>query len=39
LGDVDILVMDFISDSIKQSCATFKTETIEVGSTKEFLPC
>jgi DeoR family glycerol-3-phosphate regulon repressor len=39
LGDVDILVMDFISDSIKQSCAAFETETIEVGSTKEFLPC
>lgn len=33
LGDVDILVMDVISESIKQSCATFETETIEVGST------
>lgn len=33
LGDIDILIMDFISEPIKQSCKTFETETIEVGST------
>jgi len=32
LGDIDILVMDSISDSIKQSCVAFETETIEVSS-------
>jgi len=39
LGDIDILVMDFMSESIKQSCLAFETETIEVGSTREFLSC
>jgi DeoR/GlpR family transcriptional regulator of sugar metabolism len=34
LGDVDILVMNFISESIKQFCATF-----EVGFSKELLSC
>ncbi len=33
LADIDILVMDVISDSIKQSCMAFETETIEAGST------
>jgi len=39
LDDIDILVMDFISETIKQSCVTFETETIEAGSTSEFLSC
>ncbi len=39
LGDIDILVMDFIPESIKQSCVAFETETIEAGSTQELLSC
>ena len=39
LADIDILVMDSISDSIKQSCVAFETETIEVGATSEYLSC
>ena len=36
LDDIDILVMDVISESIKQSCNTFETDTIEAGPTSEF---
>lgn len=39
LADIDMLVMDFMPASIRQSCETFETETIEVGSTQEFLSC
>ena len=39
LGDIDMLVMDFIPASIKKTCVTFETEIIEVGSAAEIPSC
>lgn len=39
LGDIDMLVMDCIPESINQSCVGFETETIDVGPTPGFLSC
>ena len=39
LSDIDILVMDYVSEPIKQSCVSFETETIEVGPAAESLSC
>jgi DeoR family glycerol-3-phosphate regulon repressor len=39
LKDIDILVMDSVSESFRQSCMAFESEIIEVGSTSELLSC
>jgi DeoR family glycerol-3-phosphate regulon repressor len=39
LNDIDILVMDFLSEPYRQTCKGFDSEIIEVGSTSEVLPC
>ncbi|MFT5225368.1 MAG: DeoR family glycerol-3-phosphate regulon repressor [Polaribacter sp.] len=39
LSDIDILVMDFVSEPFRQSCNAFETEIIEVRSTLELLSC
>ena len=39
LNDIDILVMDFLSEPYRQTCMEFDSEIIEVGSTSEVLPC
>lgn len=39
LSDIDILVIDVVSDPFRQCCMAFETEIIEVGSTAESLSC
>jgi DeoR family glycerol-3-phosphate regulon repressor len=39
LSNIDILVMDFVSEPFRQSCIAFETEIIEVRSTLELLSC
>lgn len=39
LNDIDILVMDSVSEPFRQSCMAFESEIIEVGSTSEFVSC
>ena len=39
LSDIDILIMDSLSEPYKQTCKEFESEIIEVGSTSEFLSC
>ena len=38
-SDIDILIMDSLSEPYKQTCKEFESEIIEVGSTSEFLTC
>ena len=39
LSEIDILIMDSLSASYKQTCKSFESEIIEVGSSSESLSC
>jgi DeoR family glycerol-3-phosphate regulon repressor len=39
LSDIDILIMDSLSEPYKQTCKDFESEIIEVGSSSESLSC
>jgi DeoR family glycerol-3-phosphate regulon repressor len=39
LSDIDILIMDSLSEPYKQACKDFESEIIEVGSSPESVSC